>query len=241
MSKNEEAGAKIVRLKLSDQVFERLRDLVASGELVAGDVVPSERDLMERFGVGRPAVREALQAMQSKGLITITHGGRSRVNALTAGIAFHQVDDIAKLLLSSEPANIDHLKQVRFILELGTVRLAAQKCTSTDAADLTALIEEQRSHLGDAEAFMKSDIAFHTRLALIAGNPLIHSITEMMLTWLFEYHASLLLWSGREETTLSEHATIVACLKANDADGTARAMQDHLNRADSNFLATSKV
>ena len=62
----DEADDKIVRLKLSDQVFRRLRQLVASGELSAGDVVPSERALMERFGVGRPAVREALQAMQDR-------------------------------------------------------------------------------------------------------------------------------------------------------------------------------
>ena len=156
---------KIVPLKLSDQVFQRLRDMVANGELVAGDTVPSERALMEKFGVGRPAVREALQAMQNKGLITIAHGERSRVNALTAGVAFNQLDDIAKLLLSSEPANIDHLKQVRQILELGSVKIAAQKCTPEDASDLAELIEKQRAQLGNAEVFMKADIAFHTRLA----------------------------------------------------------------------------
>ncbi len=241
MSDQNTRDGKIVRLKLSDQVFERLRELVASGELAPGDVVPSERVLMERFGVGRPAVREALQAMQSKGLITITHGGRSRVNALTAGVAFSQLDDIAKLLLSSEPANIEHLKVVRHILERGTARLAAEKCTSRDASDLMGLIEAQRSKLGDAEAFMKADIAFHTRLAQISANPLIQSITEMMLTWLFEYHASLLLWSGREETTLEEHASIVERLQENDVDGAERAIEAHLNRADSRFTSSRKV
>jgi len=231
---------KIVRLKLSDQVFQRLRNMIASGELTAGDFVPSERALMEKFGVGRPAVREALQAMQSKGLITIAHGERSRVNPLTAGIAFNQLDDVAKLLLSSEPANLDHLKQVRHILELGTVRIAAPKCTSGDVSELTDLIENQRSHLGNAEAFMKADIAFHTRLALVSGNPLIHSITQMMLTWLFEYHSSLLFWSGREETTLAEHTLIVKRLKTNNINGAIRAMDDHLNRSRSRFAPATK-
>ncbi|WP_299934486.1 transcriptional regulator NanR [uncultured Pelagimonas sp.] len=234
------SGTKIVRLKLSDQVFLRLREMVASGELAAGDIVPSERALMERFGVGRPAVREALQAMQAKGLITITHGERSRVNALTAGVAFKQLDDIAKLLLSSEPANIDHLKQVRHFLEVGAVGIAASKCTSKDAADLADLIEAQRKELGNADGFMKADIAFHTRVAQISGNPLIHSITEMMLTWLFEYHSSLLLWSGREETTLQEHGVILRCLKENDVDGAVHAMQAHLDRSDSSFVPMGK-
>lgn len=237
MSETDGSDDKIVRLKLSDQVFQKLRGMIASGELTAGDTVPSERVLMERFGVGRPAVREALQAMQSKGLITITHGERSRVNSLTAGVAFNQLDDIAKLLLSSEPANIDHLKQVRHILELGTVRIAAQKCNSDDAADLSELVARQRSQLGDAEAFMKADIAFHTRLAKVSGNPLIHAITEMMLTWLFEYHSSLLLWSGQEETTLSEHAAILDHLEANDVSAAVQAMDDHLNRSSSRFTS----
>ena len=54
---------KISRRKLSDQVLDRLRDMIRRGELKAGDVMPSERALMERFGVGRPAVREALQSL----------------------------------------------------------------------------------------------------------------------------------------------------------------------------------
>ena len=61
---------KIVRRKLSEQVFDRLRDMIVAGELHSGDAMPSERHLMDRFGVGRPAVREALQSMQSMGLET---------------------------------------------------------------------------------------------------------------------------------------------------------------------------
>ncbi|MEN8831387.1 GntR family transcriptional regulator, partial [Pacificibacter sp.] len=72
----------IVRQKLSDQVFDRLWDMIQTGELSAGDFMPSERVLMEKFGVGRPAVREALQMMANKGLISISHGERSKVNKL---------------------------------------------------------------------------------------------------------------------------------------------------------------
>ena len=54
---------RIVRTKLSDEVFSRLKQLIENGELKAGDEMPSERELMERFGVGRPAIREAMQAL----------------------------------------------------------------------------------------------------------------------------------------------------------------------------------
>lgn len=222
----------IVRQKLSDQVFDRLWHMVQSGELAAGDTMPSERALMERFAVGRPAVREALQMMANKGLISISHGERSRVNKLTAHIAFDQVDDIAKLLLSTEPDNLDHLKQLRRIVESSSVQITAARCTPEQIATLRALIEDQRSKLGQDRAFIEADIAFHVAISEMTGNPLVQAVTQAMLSWLFQYYKPLLLWPGRENTTLLEHERLVDCLEVHDASGALNMMTDHLERAD---------
>jgi len=224
--------APIVRQKLSDQVFDRLWAMVQSGELSPGDTMPSERALMERFGVGRPAVREALQSMANKGLISISHGERSKVNKLTAGIAFDQVDDIAKLLLSTEPSNLENLKQFRKILEAGSVQMAAQSCTAKDIAELRSLVEVQRSKLGQDKAFIEADIAFHVAIAKLTGNPLIQAVTQAMLSWLSAYYKPVLHWSGREDTTLLEHARIVDLLEAHDVSGAVGLIGDHLGRSD---------
>ena len=225
------AHTPIVRQKLSDQVFERLWDMIQSGELAPGDTMPSERALMERFGVGRPAVREALQTMANKGLISISHGERSRVNRPSVGIAFDQIDDIAKFLLSTEPSNLEHLKDVRKILEVGSVRLAAANCTPADIKTLRALVQDQRSKLGQDKAFIEADIAFHVALARMTGNPLIEAVTQAMLSWLFVYYKPMLHWSGREKTTLQEHGRIVDDLEMNNAEGASQMMQDHLGRS----------
>ena len=224
--------APIVRQKLSDQVFDRLWAMIQSGELSPGDTLPSERALMVRFNVGRPAVREALQLMANKGLISISHGERSKVNKLTPGIAFDQVNDIAKLLLSTEPSNLENLKQFRKILEAGSVQIAAKNCDANSIAELRTLVEAQRSKLGQEKAFIEADIAFHVAIAKLTGNPLIQAVTQAMLYWLSAYYKPVLHWSGREDTTLLEHARIVDLLEAKDMPGAVKMMGDHLNRSD---------
>ena len=227
----------ITRQKLSDQVFDRLWEIIVSGELKPGDFMPSERKLMERFAVGRPAVREALQALANKGVIRISHGERSRVNELTANIAIKQVDDLAKLLLSAAPSNLEHLKQLRKILEAGTVRIAAELCTADDIGKLRALIEQQSRQLDNPKDFIETDIAFHAAIANASRNPLLQATTQAMLTWLFEYYKPLLHWSGRENTTLLEHQALVDRLEARDADAAADLMRKHLDRSDPLYVA----
>lgn len=223
---------KISRRKLSDQVLDRLRDMIRRGELKAGDVMPSERALMERFGVGRPAVREALQSLHHAGLITITHGERSRVNKLTAGTVLDQSDEIARLLLDSVPSNLEHLKQARRMFELGIVRMATTGAREQDVTELRALVAEQRSWLGkDTTAFIETDMRFHRRIAAMCDNPIITAVSEAMLRWLFEYHTSLLHWSGNEEITLTEHERIVDLIATGDAEAAVAAMRTHLDRS----------
>jgi len=228
---DEDSELPIVRKKLSDHVFERLRNMIVNGEFSSGDYMPSERVLMAKFNVGRPAIREALQSMHIKGLITISQGERSRVNELTAKVAFQQVDEIAKMLLSSESSNLEHLKQLRQLFELGLVKIAAEKSQPDDIAELRELVVQQRSFLGKPDAFIRTDILFHNKLAAMAGNPLINAVSEAMLKWLFEYHVSLLHWSGREGTTLLEHEKIVDCVENHDIDMAIKEMENHLSRS----------
>jgi GntR family transcriptional regulator, sialic acid-inducible nan operon repressor len=225
-------GDRIVRRKLSDQVLERLRELIRSGEIKPGEALPSERVLMERFGVGRPAIREALQSLHQTGLVSIAQGERTRVNAISAGTFFDQSNDIARLLLNVAPANLQHLKQARAMFELGVVRLATELATKADVADLRAVVARQQAQVGgDPLAFIDADMQFHARIAAISANPIIAEASQAMLRWLFEYHTSLLHWSGKEDVTLAEHADIVDQIEARAPDRAVAAMRAHLDRS----------
>ena len=221
----------IVRRKLSDEVFVRLKRLITSGDLQPGDDMPSERELMVRFGVGRPAIREAMQALSNMGLVAISHGERAKVLQLTAKSIIKQVDGAAKIILSSSKDTLEHLKSARIFFERGMVREAAEKATPEDVQRLKATVAEQRAARGDAEAFISADMRFHTQIAAISGNPIYVAVSEAMLGWLKEYHTEMLIWTGKEKFTLTEHEEIIGRIEKKDADGAEKAMIKHLERS----------
>lgn len=225
------SGDRIVRRKLSEQVLKRMQDLILAGGFAPGDALPSEHELMDRFGVGRPAVREALQSLHTMGLITISHGERSRVNALSAEAVLRQGDAIARMLLSTGPQNLEHLKEARRLFEIGMVRTGTPRATPEDVATLRRLIARQQGELGDPEAFVGVDIDFHRKIAELSGNPIFSAVSAAMLGWLFRFHSDLLIWSGHEEITLAEHTAIVDAIAAGDVEGAADAMGAHLDRS----------
>lgn len=222
---------RITRRKLSDEVLERLLRLISEGNLKAGDAMPSERELMERFGVGRPAIREAMQSLANMGLVSISHGERARVQELTAQSIIRQVDLSAHLMLQRSSGSLEHLKAARLFFERGMVREAAQKASTDDVARLRAIVAEQRAALGKAEAFMDADMRLHTEIAAISGNPIFVSVSQAMLGWLKAYHTELLRWSGKENHTLAEHAEIVDAIAKREADAAEAAMVRHLERS----------
>lgn len=222
---------RIVRKKLSDEVFTRLKLLIENGELKAGDDMPSERELMERFGVGRPAIREAMQALAGKGLVEISHGERAKVLQVTAESIFRQVDLPAKLMLSGSSDSLEHLKSARIFFERGMVREAAAKASAEDIAELRALLDKQSQNIGESELFIDADMAFHQKIAQISGNPIFAAVSGAMLGWLKSYHTEMLIWTGRENFTLAEHEEIIRAIEKGDADLAENAMIKHLERS----------
>jgi GntR family transcriptional regulator, sialic acid-inducible nan operon repressor len=221
----------IAKRKLSEEVFERLKHLIVEGEKKPGNFMPSERELMARFGVGRPAIREAMQQLASMGLVVINHGERARVLQLTPQSLMRQVDESARIMLSMSADSLEHLKAARIFFERGMAREAAQKATDEDLKGLRATLDEQRRLLGDADSFITADMRFHTQIAAISRNPIFTAVSEAMLGWLKLYHGELLIWAGKEKYTLAEHEEIISHLAANDPDAAEAAMIKHLERS----------
>jgi DNA-binding FadR family transcriptional regulator len=224
-------GTPIQKRKLAHDVRERLLEMIESGELRPGDVLPSEREMMDSLGVGRPAIREAMQALERAGLIQIRHGERARVAEPSMGRMIDQMSDSMKHLLVHSAASLENLKDARLTFELEMARRAAERREAADIATLTRTVDEQEASSGHPANFRLLDGRFHREIAALSGNPIWPALSDALFRWLNDFHVDLVSVPGKERLTLAEHRGIIAAIASGDPEAAARAMRDHLTRA----------
>ncbi len=227
----------IRRRKLCDEVAERLMASIRDGELAPGEPLPSERELMDLYGVGRPSVREALQALAHAGIVEISHGERARVAVPSADDLIAQVARGARHLLQVQPETLPHVRDARVLLEIGTARRAAERATPEDVRALRERLEAQRGASDVQDAFVALDMAFHREIARISGNPIFPALVEALFDWARTAYRSLVRAPGAEALTLEEHRRLVDAIEAGDADAAEAAMRAHLTRSDARYGA----
>jgi len=231
----------IRRQKLSDEVRRQLLDLISSGAVGLGQPLPSERELMERFGVGRPAIREAMQSLETIGLIEIRHGGRARVTEPSIGRMVDQISETMKHLLANSPASLENLKEARATFECEMARIAARRRSTADLDRLAEILSQQALAADDPRRFRSLDGFFHSEIARISGNPIFSALIDALFRWLADFHVDLVSVPGLEQLTLAEHEGILAAIGRADAEAAARAMSDHLMRANELYRQSNLV
>lgn len=222
----------IPRRKLSDHIQDRLLAIIQSGELRPGDIIPSERELMETYSVGRPAIREAMQNLQRMGLVDIRHGERPRIAEPSFDNIFGQLGQTMRHLLTHSSTSLDHLKEARLIFEMQMVRIAAERRTDDDVKRLRDILTKQKAAHADSPEFLRLDGLFHHAIAGISGNPIFEGLSKAFFEWLTHFHLDLVRNPGFEKLTIEEHNKILTAIEDGNADLAAQGLSDHLNRAD---------
>jgi len=230
----------IQRRKLYQDVLDRLLLRINSGEIRPGENLPSERELMEQYGVGRPAVREAVQSLSHAGIVEILHGEGAKVVVPTARNLIDQIASGARHLLHVQPGMLEHLKEARIFLESGTARLAAQHATAADVKLLRQRIEDQRAAMAHVDRFLACDMSFHSDLARIGGNPIYPAIVEAIFQWASDYYQPMVRVPGAELLTLTEHTAVVDAIAARDPEAAERAVRAHIGRSNDLYMRLVK-
>lgn len=229
------------RRKLYQHVLDRLMQSIETGELAPGEQLPSERELMESLGVGRVAVREALQELSHRGIVEISHGERARVVVPTAQTLIQQIGEGTKHLLRAQPETLEHLLQARLFLETGMVAMAARQANDAHIARLWNRLHEHRAVPADSPDFLQADMRFHREIAAVSGNPIFPAIIEAMFGWAGAFYQSIVRAPGVEALTLAEHQRIVEAIAARDEAAAVLAMREHLVRADVGYRQGRKA
>jgi DNA-binding FadR family transcriptional regulator len=217
----------IRRRKLYEEVTSRIQERIADLGLRPGDQLPTERELMAEFGVGRSAVREAMLSLQRMGIVAVSSGERARVGQPPAAVMVEQLSGLAQLLLA-QPHGVEQFQDARMLLEVGLARFAAQRATDDDIAMLAGLLETNRQAIGDYPTFMRTDVAFHYGIATIARNAIFTALMDAVVAWLTEQRVI----SGRSPTAgdaaYAAHKAIYKAIAARQPEAAGQAMQDHL-------------
>lgn len=228
--------APIKRPRVSDQIVERLEKAIRSGAYKIGETLPSERELMKRYGVGRPAVREALFTLSKRGIIEVRSGSRPQVKSPDASIVLDDLSSAAKSFLS-QPQGVGDFQQIRELLEVALVRNAARNATDEEIETLRRALAANRAALGDRAQFIRSDIEFHYVLAKRTGNPIIMAIHSAMTRWLYEQRKVALQLPGIEQVSYAGHEAIFKGVAKHDPDLAEAAMHEHLGEVARNYWA----
>jgi GntR family transcriptional regulator, transcriptional repressor for pyruvate dehydrogenase complex len=217
----------IARQKTYEIVAERLLGLISSRHLGPGDALPSERELVELYGVGRSSIREALRILESKGVIKNGGNGSFAVaefrNALNYSLDF---------LLSVDEADYGELFEVRRILEGEAAALAASRRSEEHLARMEVGIAGMEQGLGSEEGFITADLRFHLTIAEASGNRLIAHLMDAIRTLLQRSLSSAYHIPGSPEGAIVLHRLILEAITARRPEEARQRMQEHVSRVE---------
>lgn len=198
------------RVTSATQVFETLRADIVAARLPPGTPL-ADRGLVERFGVSRTPVREALTRLSEIGLVDVRPQAGTFVSRVPV-------------------AAIPEAVLIRKALEGVTVEKAAERAEAGRLGSLERLVRRQKAcaAAGDNDGFHEADEAFHAAIADLAGHPGIWALVTQAKVQLDRARRLTLPILGRAEQVIVEHETIVARIAANDARGARHAMEGHL-------------
>lgn len=216
--------APLDRRPVAERVAKRMLELISSGNLKAGDKLPTENELAAALSVSRPVVREALRGLSILGVVESRQGGRCYVTDLAPARLMAPL----QMVIAVDETNVDALYEARLAVEGEIVRLAAVRATPDDLAVLADLVTAGYSLTADPVGFRVMDHEFHATLSRLGGNPFLERAARSLYELGMEYRRVASDTLGVVARSAVEHEAIVAALKARDPEKAAVAMRAHL-------------
>lgn len=214
----------IDRTGITGQVVQRIKELLMSGELVAGSRLPPERELAGRLEISRPSLRAALKALSVMGVIRSRPGSGTYI-AESIPEVFTEPMHFLTLINQTSAAE---LFEARGIIEGGLAELAARRAGSADIESMRAEIEAMEGMRGDPVGLIEHDMRFHQAMARAAGNQLMSGVVETLTRLLYHKRLETVFDQKNVDIAIRGHRDIVDAIEAGDGSRAKQALNLHL-------------
>jgi GntR family transcriptional repressor for pyruvate dehydrogenase complex len=213
--------------RLYEQILQQFEEAILKGQLKPGDQLPPERDLAQRFGVSRTAVREAVKALREKGLVEAYTGRGTFVTNGTSQAIRQSLDLMSKI---SQQEGTLHLAELRRILEPEIAALAVPRMDRQLLATMREAVAVMDRSLHDRDAYIEADLDFHLALAEAAENPMILALIDSIVGLLREQRSCIFDVDGGPERGQFHHKRILQAVEQRDPEAARGAMRAHLEQ-----------
>jgi GntR family transcriptional repressor for pyruvate dehydrogenase complex len=212
----------------TEAVYRRMLDSIQLGKWPIGSRIPSERSLIDQFGVSRIAVREAVSMLRGLGVVDVSHGRRTRVRKIDARV-FDQL--LPLMLATGEQRTFQQIFEIRLAIESRAAYLAATERTDEQMKQLELLVNKFRkqTRASTGRAALRTDLEFHLLIAEATGNPLFPTLLEAIARFVvFGQAESCKDNPARRKRAAAAHQAIVEALADRDAERARVEMEAHL-------------
>ena len=216
---------------LGEPVAHDLERWIVRAGLAAGDRLPSEKLLCERFGVSRAVIREAIARLKAEGVITTRQGAGAFIAALPGRSSF-RFDRLQQASHDERHAAMAQMFELRYLIERGAAELAAMRRTPADLQRMQAALERmERALVRRTDAAIDDDL-FHVAVAEASHNPQLARFLAYMgrqlsdtrvPTWSRTGHAA-----GWARVAHEEHCRLYSAIERGDAGQARRLAEAHI-------------
>jgi GntR family transcriptional repressor for pyruvate dehydrogenase complex len=227
--------------KMADRVATVLRRMIVRGEVAEGTMLPPESELMERFGVSRPTLREAFRVLESESLIEVHRGVRG--GARVTRPRRETLARYAGLILEYEDVTIKDVYDARVALETPRVVQLATDRDPKVIAELEAIVEQEAGLRPGSDA-VDQLTGFHVAIVKVSGNKTLQIISEMLHHIVEKANRSLQPTIGASaeramRRSIKTHRMVLELIKAGEADEAGELWSRHLRKAEEYLFAGS--
>jgi DNA-binding FadR family transcriptional regulator len=218
------AGETLVRRPISEQVANRILAMIKSGNLKAGDRLPTEQQMSIAFGISRPPLREALKALTLMGVLESRQGGRYTVSDLSPSRLLAPFS----VMLSVGDYDVNEHFEARAVVDLELVRLCAEDASEERRERILKLAIDGRAFHEDPVAFRLLDIEFHQAINNGAGNRLLSALSQGLYDVGLDIRRVASGVPGVIEKSVVQHCAVADAIVAGDAVAAVAAYRRHL-------------